>query len=86
MSIRPMPEPARPMRAPIGRSRTRPAGLIGLAVLAMSCGPALSKPAEAAAKLCGDRQEILQRLAQAHEEKPRALGLSGDGGRKHGRE
>ena len=41
----------------------------------------MSKPAEAAAaKLCGDRDQILKRLAQRHDETPQALGLSSDGG------
>ena len=53
---------------------------LGLAALALLCGSVVGKPAEAAPKLCGDRHQILERLEQAHEEKPQALGLSGDGG------
>jgi len=30
--------------------------------------------------ICGDRDEILKRLAEKHEETPRAVGLSADGG------
>lgn len=33
-----------------------------------------------ASPLCGERQQIVQRLAQAHGEQPQALGLSSDGG------
>ena len=55
-----------------------------LATLVLVCGimgwALISKPAEAAPKLCGDRHQILERLEQAHEERPQALGLSGDGG------
>ena len=40
----------------------------------------VSEPAEATPKWCGDRDQILKRLEQAHEETPQALGLSGDGG------
>ena len=39
----------------------------------------VSDPA-AAATMCGDREEILARLQQRHEESPTALGLSSDGG------
>jgi hypothetical protein len=52
---------------------------LGLSSL-LFCGAVASKPAEAAPKLCGDRHQILERLEQAHEETPQALGLSGDGG------
>jgi hypothetical protein len=38
------------------------------------------QPAEAASKLCGDRDQILEGLRQVHDETPQALGLSGDGG------
>jgi hypothetical protein len=56
------------------------AGPLGLAALALLCGSVVSQPAEAAPKLCGDRDQILKRLEQAHDETPQALGLSGDGG------
>jgi hypothetical protein len=52
---------------------------IGLATLGLLCGMLVSEPAEAAPKLCGDRDQILKRLEQAHEETPQAIGLSGDG-------
>jgi hypothetical protein len=39
----------------------------------------VSQTAEAAPKLCGERDQILKRLEQAHDETPRAIGLSGDG-------
>jgi hypothetical protein len=63
-------------RAPAARV----AGPIGLAALALLCGSVVSQPAEATPKLCGDHDQILKRLEQAHEETPQALGLSGDGG------
>lgn len=40
----------------------------------------VSAPASAATKLCGDREQILQRLAQKHEETQQSIGLSADGG------
>jgi hypothetical protein len=54
-------------------------GSLGLAALAFA-GGALFSPSAEAAKLCGDRDEILKRLEQRHEETPQALGLSSDGG------
>jgi hypothetical protein len=54
-------------------------GSFALAVFAFAGGALFSSPA-AAARLCGDRDEILQRLEQRHEETPQALGLSSDGG------
>jgi len=57
---------------------------VRLAALVLVCGSLgsvlMSAPAQAAPKLCGDRHQILERLEQAHEETPQALGLSGDGG------
>jgi hypothetical protein len=44
------------------------------------CCAVISRPAEAAPKLCGERDQILKRLEQAHDESPQAVGLSGDGG------
>jgi hypothetical protein len=55
-------------------------GLQGFAAFALLGGTMLSQPAEAAPRLCGDRDQILKRLEQAREETPQALGLSGDGG------
>jgi hypothetical protein len=80
MSIRTTSEHANAM--PTGRSTpaARWAGPIGLAALALLCGSVVSQPAEAAPKLCGDHDQILKRLEQAHEETPQGLGLSGDGG------
>jgi hypothetical protein len=57
----------------------RRAGPIGLAALALLCGSVLSQPAEAATKLCGERDQILKRLEQVHQETPQAIGLAGDG-------
>jgi hypothetical protein len=57
------------------------AGPVGLAALAwLLCGSVVSQSAAAAPKLCGDRDQILKRLEQAHDETPQAIGLSGDGG------
>jgi hypothetical protein len=53
---------------------------IGLAALALVGGALASQPAEAAPKLCGNRDQILEGLRQVHDETPQALGLSGDGG------
>jgi hypothetical protein len=51
--------------------------VLGLALL---CGAAATGTAQAAPAVCGDRDQLLKRLEQAHEETPQALGLSGDGG------
>jgi hypothetical protein len=48
--------------------------------LELLCGSVASQPAEAAPKLCGERDQILKRLEQAHDETPQAIGLSGEGG------
>jgi hypothetical protein len=53
---------------------------IGLAALALLFGSVVSQPAEAASKLCGERDQILKRLERVHQETPQAIGLSGDGG------
>jgi hypothetical protein len=80
MSIRTTSEHASAI--PTGRSTSgaRLALPLGLAALALLCGAALSQPAAAATKLCGDRDQLLKRLEQANEETPQAIGLSGDGG------
>jgi hypothetical protein len=65
-----------------GAGRGRVAQLLGsltLAAFALAGGALFSPPAEAA-RLCGDRDQILKRLAQRHDETPQALGLSSDGG------
>jgi hypothetical protein len=70
-----------PRAARVAR-RSRAAQLFGsfaLALFAFPAGALFSPPAEAA-RLCGDRDDILQRLEQRHEETPQALGLSSDGG------
>lgn len=79
MSTRSMSEPGA-LHLRRGATTMRVAGPIGLPVLAVLCGFAVSKPAEATQKLCGDRAQILASLQQAHEETPQALGLSVDGG------
>ena len=80
MSIRTTSEHASAMPTGCSTPAARVAGPIGLAALALLCGSVVSQPAEAAPKLCGDHDQILKRLEQAHEETPQALGLSGDGG------
>jgi hypothetical protein len=68
-----------PRAAPVAR-RSRAAQLVGSLALAAFAGGALLSPSAEAARLCGDRDEILKRLEQRHEETPQALGLSSDGG------
>jgi hypothetical protein len=63
----------------IGRLAAQLAGPIAFTALAL-LGSSLVSPADAAAKLCGDRGQILKRLEQGHDERPQALGLSADGG------
>ena len=64
------------------KARRRAARLVGpIAVTTLALlGSSLVTPADAAAKLCGDRDQILKRLEQGHDERPQALGLSADGG------
>ncbi len=62
-----------------GTVAARAKGPIAFAALALLGGMLVSPPAQAA-KLCGERNQILKRLEQKHEETPRALGLSADGG------
>ena len=54
-------------------------GSLALAAFAIAGGASFSPSAEAA-RLCGERDEILKRLEQRHDETPQALGLSSDGG------
>jgi hypothetical protein len=65
-----------------GSSHRRAARLIGRLVLAALAvaGAVLPGPSVEAAKLCGDRAEILKSLEQRHDESRQALGLSSDGG------
>jgi hypothetical protein len=60
-------------------TRVTPQGLCAGLALALLGGGLASAPA-AAAPLCGDRDQILEQLAQLHHEKPSGLGLSADGG------
>jgi hypothetical protein len=80
MSIQTTTENAGAMPVRRGAPTAWGAGPLALAALALLCGSVVSQPAEAAPKLCGDRDQILKRLEQAHDETPQALGLSGDGG------
>ena len=65
----------------LGRLAALLVGPIAMAIVAMGGGLTLgASPAEAAAKLCGDRHQILERLEKKHEEVVKSLGLSADGG------
>jgi len=79
MLMRSMSEPGDRSPIRLGARTAKLAAALALASLLL-CGAVASKPAWAAPKLCGDRHQILERLEQAHEETPQALGLSGDGG------
>jgi hypothetical protein len=61
--------------------RRRRAGLASAFLLAplVLAGGAFVSPAAAAARVCGERDDILKNLEQRHEETPQALGLSSDG-------
>lgn len=50
-----------------------------LVLLAVALG-AFGTQAQSAPRPCGDRTELLKQLQQRHDETPRALGLSSDGG------
>jgi hypothetical protein len=56
--------------------------LLATAVAALILLAMLGVPgsAQAGRALCGDREQILDRLQQKHHESPQALGLSADGG------
>jgi hypothetical protein len=56
------------------------ARLIGPFTVLVLLGSAAASDAVQAATVCGDRDEILKKLEQRHEEMPSALGLSADGG------
>lgn len=53
-------------------------GVAGAALLV--CGLVLSAEPAGAARVCGERSRILERLEQKHDETPQAVGLSADGG------
>ena len=63
----------------LGRLAAQLVGPIAFTALAL-LGSSVGSPAEAATKVCGDREQILKRLEQGHREQPQALGLSADGG------
>ena len=69
-----------PRNARVAARRGRAAPLVGWFALAAIAGGVLFSPSAEAARLCGDRDEILKRLEQRHDETPQALGLSSDGG------
>jgi hypothetical protein len=70
-----------PGAAPVARGgrAVQLVGSFALAAFAFA-GGALFSPSAEAARLCGERDEILKRLEQRHDETPQALGLSSDGG------
>ena len=69
MLMRSISEPGRRSSIRLGARAANVAAALALASLLL-CGALASKPAQAALKLCGDRHQILERLAQAHEETP----------------
>jgi hypothetical protein len=74
--------PCEPWASRAAKRLRRTAGLatsLPLAALLLAGGALVSPPA-AAARVCGDRDALLKRLEQGHEETPQALGLSSDGG------
>jgi hypothetical protein len=72
------PTPREP-RAAAKRARPGARLALPLAAIVLAGGALMSSPA-AGAKMCGERDQILKRLEQRHEETPQALGLSSDGG------
>ena len=72
------PTPREP-RAAAKRARPGVRLALPLAAIVLAGGTLMSSPA-AGAKMCGERDQILKRLEQRHEETPQALGLSSDGG------
>jgi hypothetical protein len=64
----------------VGQTVARLVGPIGFTAMTLLGGMVVSQPADAASKVCGERSKILAQLEQKHEETPRALGLSADGG------
>jgi hypothetical protein len=74
--------PRKPSASRAAKRDRRGAGLatsLPFAALVLAGGALVSPPAEAA-RVCGDRDALLKRLEQRHEETPQALGLSSDGG------
>ena len=62
----------------LGRALARLIGPIACTLLLL--GNSAVSGAVAAAPMCGDRDEILERLQPRHDESPTALGPSSDGG------
>jgi hypothetical protein len=62
---------------PTGHSAptARGVGPFGLAALALLCGAVASQPADAAPKLCGDRNQILHGLKQPTRRRRRRSGF-----------
>jgi hypothetical protein len=81
MSTRIVSPEQKPERArQLGRLAALLVGPIALATVAAAGMLVGASPADAATRVCGDRHQILKRLEQKHEEIPKALGLSADGG------
>jgi hypothetical protein len=72
--------PPRRQRQHGWRAITSVARPFALAAAGLVGAIALSPAAAAAGKVCGERTQILERLQQRHDETPKALGLSSDGG------
>ena len=68
------------LRRGFGAARARPIGSGAGALLLLGGCAVVSGSAAAAPMMCGDRDQILARLQQRHDESPTALGLSSDGG------
>ncbi len=62
------------------RRTLRLAGPSAALAVALLGGGFASSTAAAAPRMCGDRDQILAQLEHMHDEKPKALGLSADGG------
>ena len=66
----------------LGRLAAQLAGPIAFTAMVLAGASLVSAPASAdtARPVCGERDVILKRLEQRHDETPQALGLSADGG------
>jgi hypothetical protein len=64
----------------LGTMAARVVGPLALALSVVLGATAVTQPADAGQRICGERDQILAQLKQKHREEPRALGLSADGG------